>query len=221
MISLRSFSSLALLLVTPLPLAASAPEPPAQHGSRPEAQHGVAPQQAQAPHGDPAHVAHSGPDCPRRLGDQDGAPRFADFPAPRAIRASAYVAPELGSRDVRMYRSTLGAEAANGPNFAANYTIAAWGCGFSCSAAAIINLGSGRVAFPAELRRISTRHVRDWVSDRPLRYRGMRFNPGSRLLIVIGSALGDEHDESAVYYEWTGSTLRHVATVPRARLCPA
>jgi hypothetical protein len=199
MIALRNFPILALAL----PFAASASQPETGHGASPPEAHGA---------------AHSGPDCPRRLGDQEGAPRFADFPAPR--RVGHYVAPQLSSREVRMYRSTLGAEAANGPNFAANYTIAAWGCGFSCSAAAIINLGNGRVAFPAELRRISTRSVRDWVSDRPLRYRGMRFSPESRLLIVIGSALGDEHDESAVYYEWTGSGLRHLATIPRARLCP-
>jgi hypothetical protein len=193
--SLRSLAILALVL----PVAAAASPPEGDHGE----------------------PAHSGPDCPRRLGAQEGAPRFADFPAPRAIAPDRYVAPQLSSRDVRLYRSTLGAEAANGPNFAANYTVAAWGCGFSCSAAAIINLGTGRVAFPAELRRISTRYVRDWVSDRPLRYRGMRFNPASRLLIVIGSALGDERDESAVYYEWTGAGLRHLATIPRARLCPA
>lgn len=193
--SLRSLAILALVL--PVAAAASPPE---------------------GDHGDPAH---SGPDCPRRLGAQEGAPRFTDFPAPRAIAPARYVAPQLSSRDVRLYRSTLGAEAANGPNFAANYTVAAWGCGFSCSAAAIINLGTGRVAFPGELRRISTRYVRDWVSDRPLRYRGMRFNPASRLLIVIGSALGNERDESAVYYEWTGAGLRHLATIPRARLCPA
>ena len=204
MVSLRSLAILALAL----PFAATAS---GTHGSPPEGDHGA-----------PAHAApRSGPDCPRRLGDQEGAPRFADFPAPRAIRASAWVAPRLSSRDVRMYRSTLGAEVANGPNFAANYTIAAWGCGFSCSAAAIVSLGNGRVVFPNELRRISTRHVRDWVADRPLRYRGMRFNPGSRLLIVIGSATGDEHDESAVYYEWTGTALRHLATIPRTQLCPA
>ena len=197
---MKSLRSLAILsLVLPLAAAASPPE---------------------GDHGDPAHaVPRSGPDCPRRLGNQEGAPRFADFPAPRRIRA--YVAPQLSSREVRAYRSTLGAEVANGPNFAANYTIAAWGCGFSCSAAAIVNLGNGRVAFPNELRRISTRYARDWVADRPLRYRGMRFNPDSRLLIVLGSAVGDEHDESAVYYEWTGSALRHLATVPRARLCPS
>ena len=173
---------------------------------------------ASPPIGDHSGPAHAGPDCPGRLGNQEGAPRFTDFPAPRRVRT--YVAPQLTSREVRAYRSTLGAEAANGPNFAANYTIAAWGCGFSCSAAAIVNLGNGRVVFPEELRRISTRYARDWVADRPLRYRGMRFNADSRLLIVIGSALGDEHDESAVYYEWTGSALRHLATIPRARLCP-
>jgi hypothetical protein len=204
MTGLRSVSILALAL----PFAAAASEPAPPHGG----QHGES-------HGTGAHATPgSGPDCPGRLGNQEGAPRFADFPAPRRI--GRYVAPQLTSREVRMYRSTLGAEAANGPNFAANYTLAAWGCGFSCSAAAIINLGNGRVAFPGELRRISTRQVRDWVSDRPLRYRGMRFNPDSRLLIVIGSAVGAETDESAVYYEWTGVTLRHLATIPRARLCP-
>ena len=191
MISRRSLAILALAL----PCAAAASEPESQAGP-----------------------AHSGPDCPGQLGRQEGAPRFADFPAPR--RLAKYVAPQLSSSEVRFHRSTLGAEAANGPNFSGNYTVAAWGCGFSCSAAAIINLGTGRVAFPNELGRISTRYVRDWVSDRPLRYRGMRFNPDSRLLIVIGSAVGDEHDESAVYYEWTGAGLRHLATIPRAQLCP-
>jgi hypothetical protein len=201
---MRALSSVPILVLA-LPFLASASEP--------EGQHGAPPTEAQGE----AHGA-AGPDCPGHLGDQEGAPRFADFPAPR--RVGHYVAPQLSSRDVRLHRSTLGAEAANGPNFAANYTVAAWGCGFSCSSAAIINLGNGRVTFPNELGRISTRYVRDWVSDRPLRYRGMRFNPNSRLLIVIGSALGDETDESAVYYEWTGSGLRHLATVPRAQLCP-
>lgn len=210
--SLRSLTILAL--ATPFVVAASEPEAP----------HGAAPQGAHTAHGDPAHAqphatSHGGPDCPRRLGNQEGAPKFADYPAPRRIRT--YVAPQLTSREVRRYRSTLGAEVANGPNFAANYTVAAWGCGFACSAAAIVNLGNGRVAFPNELRRISTRYARDWVADRPLRYRGMRFNSSSRLLIVLGSALGDETDESAVYYEWTGGALRHLATIPRARLCPA
>lgn len=191
MFSRRSLAILALAL----PCAAAASEPENQAGP-----------------------AHSGPDCPGQLGRQEGAPRFADFPAPR--RLGKFVAPQLTSREVRFHRSTLGAEAANGPNFSGNYTVAAWGCGFQCSAAAIINLGTGRVAFPNELGRISTRYVRDWVSDRPLRYRGMRFSPDSRLLIVIGSALGDEHDESAVYYEWTGAGLRHLATFPRAQLCP-
>lgn len=202
MTGLRSFSILALAL----PFAAAASEPEA-HGAGQEG-HGA--------HSAPA----SGPDCPGRLGAQDGAPRFADYPAPPRVARARYVAPQLSSRDVRLHRSTLGAEAANGPNFAANYTIASWGCGFSCSSAAIIALASGRVAFPAELRQISTRYARDWVADRPLRYRGMRFNPDSRLLIVIGSAVGDETDESAVYYEWTGAALRHLATIPRARLCP-
>lgn len=204
MISLRGVS----ILVLGLPFAVSAAEPEPSHGSAPTEAHGA--------HG---AVPHSGPDCPRQLGNQDGAPKFADFPAPRRI--SRYVAPQLSSREVRFHRSTLGAEAANGPNFSANYTVAAWGCGFSCSAAAIINLGNGRVAFPNELRRISTRYARDWVADRPLRYRGMRFNPDSRLLIVLGSAVGDETDESAVYYEWTGSALRHLATIPRTQLCPS
>lgn len=199
MYGLRSISILALAL----PLTAAASEPEARHGAPPEEAHGA---------------ARAGPDCPARLGEQDGAPRFADYPAPRP--SGRWVAPVLGAREARMYRSTLGAEAANGPNFAGNYTIAAWGCGYACSSAAIINLANGRTAFPADLGRISTARVRDWVSDQPLRYRGMRFRPDSRLLIVIGSASGDETDDRAVYYEWTGTTLRHLAAVPRAGLCP-
>lgn len=197
----RSFTILALAL----PFAAGAAEPAPQG----------APAQGHGGDGHGAALAPA-PECPP-LGAHDRAPRFADYPAPRPV--ARRVAPILASRDVRLYRSTLGAEAANGPNFAANYTIAAWGCGFSCSAAAIINLNDGRVAFPAPLSRISTRYVRDWVSDRPLRYRGMRFRTDSRLLIVIGSAVGRETDESAVYYVWTGSELRHLRTVPRAELC--
>lgn len=197
MTALRTLSIAALAL----PLAAAASAPAAQHGA-PQAE---------------AH-APVGPGCPARLGNQDGAPRFADYPAPRRDRRR--VAPVIASREARMYRSTLGAEAAAGPNFAGNYAIAAWGCGYACSAAAIIDLTDGRIAFPPDIRRISTAHVRDWVSDRPLRYRGMRFNPESRLLIVIGSASDDESDDRALYYEWTGTALRRLASVSRARLCP-
>ena len=126
MVSLRSLAILALAL----PFAATAS---GTHGSPPEGDHGA-----------PAHAApRSGPDCPRRLGDQEGAPRFADFPAPRAIRASAWVAPRLSSRDVRMYRSTLGAEVANGPNFAANYTIAAASSRTNCAGSARATSATG------------------------------------------------------------------------------
>ncbi|HVQ07272.1 MAG TPA: hypothetical protein VMS43_02440 [Allosphingosinicella sp.] len=150
-------------------------------------------------------------DCPPQSGESDGVPRFADYPAQRRVRT--WAAPVLASREARLYRSTLGAEVANGPNFAGDYTLAAWGCGNSCTAAAIVAAQSGRVFFPAQLRRIGTDHIGTWDGGRALRYRGLRFCRDSRLLAVVGRR-GDS--DGAAYFEWTGTALREVSVTPGA-----
>lgn len=183
----RTLSILALAL----PLAAAASEPAARPGA-----------------------AASGPapgDCPPLAGEGEGAPRFADYPAPRRVRT--WAAPVLASREARLYRSTLGAEVANGPNFAGDYTLAAWGCGHACTAAAIVSARSGRVFFPPQLRRIGLDHIGNWDGGRALRYRGLRFCRDSRLLAVIGRSGGGE---GTTYFEWTGTALREIPAAPGA-----
>jgi hypothetical protein len=120
----------------------------------------------------------------------------------------------LASREARLYRSTLGAEVANGPNFAGDYTLAAWGCGQNCTSAAIVAARSGRVFFPAQLRRIGTDHVGTWDGGRALRYRGLRFCRDSRLLALVGRGGGGS--DGTTYFEWTGTALREIPVAPGA-----
>jgi hypothetical protein len=174
------------ILALALPLAAAAE--PARHGA--------------------AAAGQAQDDCPPLAGEDEAAPRFADYPALRRVRT--WAAPVLASREARLYRTTLGAEVANGPNFAGDYTLAAWGCGHNCTAAAIVAARNGRVFFPPQLRRIGTDHVGTWDGGRALRYRGLRFCRDSRLLAVVGGSGG------ATYFEWTGTTLREIPAAPGA-----
>jgi hypothetical protein len=178
------------ILALALPLAAAAAEP-----ARPGA---AAAGQAQG-------------DCPQQAGEDEATPRFADYPAPR--RERTWAAPVLASREARLYRNTLGAEVANGPNFAGDYTLAAWGCGHDCTTAAIVAARNGRVFFPPQLRRIGTDRVGTWDGGRALRYRGLRFCRASRLLALVGRSGGHE---GVTYFEWTGTALREIPMAPGA-----
>jgi hypothetical protein len=181
---MKAMRSLALLALA-LPFAAAA-EPASRHG-------------APAPG-----------DCPPQESESD-APRFADYPAQRRVRT--WAAPVLASREARLHRSTIGAEVANGPNFAGDYTLAAWGCGNACTQVAIVAARNGRIVFPAELRRIGTDRVGTWDGGRALRYRGLRFCRDSRLLAVVGRT---GTSEGATYFEWTGTQLREIPVAPGA-----
>ncbi|MEA3013988.1 MAG: hypothetical protein QOD42_2533 [Sphingomonadales bacterium] len=183
----RRLSILALALA--LPFAAAASEP--------------------AAHAAPAARLAAG-DCPRA---EDGPEllRFAHYPAARRVRI--WAAPVLASREARLHRSALGAEVANGPNFAGDYTLAAWGCGNACTQAAIVAARTGRIFFPPQLRAISTARVGTWDGGRALRYRGLRFCRDSRLLAVVGQN-GDR--QGTTYFEWTGTALREIPAAPGA-----
>jgi hypothetical protein len=176
------------LLALALPFAAAG-EPAARHG---------------------APLAQAEGDCPPPPSESD-APRFADYPAQRRVRT--WAAPVLASREARLHRSTIGAEVANGPNFAGDYTLAAWGCGNACTQVAIVAARTGRIVFPPQLRRIGTDRVGTWDGGRALRYRGLRFCRDSRLLAVVGRTGGSD---GAAYFEWTGTALREIPVAPGA-----
>jgi hypothetical protein len=184
--AMRRLSILALAL----PFAAAASEPAARHGA-------------------PAAAQAEG-DCPQA---EDGPElvRFAHYPAARRVRT--WAAPVLASREARLHRSTIGAEVANGPNFAGDYTLAAWGCGNACTQVAIVAARTGRIFFPPQLRRIGTDRVGNWDGGRALRYRGLRFCRDSRLLAVVGRT---GNSDGAIYFEWTGTALREISAAPGA-----
>lgn len=142
-------------------------------------------------------------------------PRFADWPA-APDRPAAPATPVLASREARRFRTVLRDGAAAGPNFAGHFTLVVWGCGASCTTAAIVDARSGRVSFPPMLRATSAVRVADPAVPGP---GSLRFRRDSRLLAVLGAPGEDEAKEGVTYLEWTGTTLRLVRFVPRSRLC--
>ena len=183
MTGLRKLSILALAL--PFAAAASEPAGPAAPAPRPAWR-----------------------DCPAQDGEPQEAPLYSRYPSPP--RVERWVAPVLATRQARRYRSTLGAEVANGPNFAGDYTLAAWGCGNSCTQIAIVAAQSGRVFFPPQLRTISTQLIGNWDGGRALRYRGLRFCRASRLVAVVGRREGGGAQDGVTYFEWRANGLHHV-----------
>jgi hypothetical protein len=113
--------------------------------------------------------------------------------------------------------------AADGPNFAGHYTVAAWGCGTSCTDFAIIDAKSGRVFFDNRVRGISSDHVDLRVEPNGAlpNVNGLRFRADSRLLIMLGAPAEDESRDGVGFYEWTGSALKLLRFVSRTSICDA
>ena len=157
--------------------------------------------------------------CDYDLANVPAAPRFADYPVPpRAPGRPAL--PRLVSPEAQMFRSVLREAAARGPDFAGHYTVAVWGCGASCTTAAIVDATSGRVFFPAATNDVAGFHVagREPNGAEPTYY-SLRFRPDSRLLAVLGAAGEDDARDGVSFYLWTGTTLKQLRFVPRSVLC--
>ncbi len=157
--------------------------------------------------------------CEYDLADVPSAPHFADYPA-APHRPARPVTPRLDSPDARMFRTALRDAAAQGPNFAGHATVAVWGCGASCTSAAIIDGQTGHVSFPDAIADIAGNHVaiKEPNGAEPPYY-SLRFRPDSRLLVVLGAA-GEKQDRDGVsFYVWTGATLKPLRFVPRSTLC--
>ena len=159
-------------------------------------------------------------DCEYDLANVPSAPRFTDYPAaPRHPMRPAV--PLLASREARLFRTVIRDAAAAGPNFAGHYTVAVWGCGASCTSAAIVDARSGQVSFPDAMNDIAANHVagREPNGSEPTYY-SLRFRPDSRLIAVLGAPAEDSAREGVAFFAWTGASLTPVRFVPRATLCP-
>ena len=159
--------------------------------------------------------------CEYDLANVPNAPRFADYLAPTNWRTHP-ARPLLDSHQARLFRTVIRDAAAQGPNFAGNDTVAVWGCGASCTSAAIVDARSGRVFFPAAISDIAGNHVagRDPDGAEPA-FNSLRFRPDSRLLAVLGAPGEDESREGVSFFVWTGAALQPLRFIPRASLCGA
>lgn len=76
---------------------------------------------------------------------QTPAPRFEDYPTTGVYKGKN--TPLALTRDDRTYRTRLREAAAEKPNFAGHYILAAWGCGAECVMGAVIDANTGRVSW--------------------------------------------------------------------------
>lgn len=165
-------------------------------------------------------IAHDagerGLDCLVHMPDQPTLARFAVRPVARD-RVRAPAPPVLASRDSRLFRSVLRKGAAAGPNFAGHFTIVAWGCGASCTSAAIVDARNGRVTMPPILQAISAVHVAEAAG--PNGFNSLGFRLDSRLLVVLGAPGEDKERDGAAMLEWDGTALRLLRFIPRNKRC--
>ena len=123
-------------------------------------------------------------------------PNFGDFPV--AVYVGKVANPILDTPEKRQFRTRISKAAANGPNFAGHFALAAWGCGTSCLFSAVIDVKTGVVAFfPAT--------VCCWPSDQ----KGILFKADSSLVVFKGML--DEQEPSRDHpFEFKDGTFRPV-----------
>ncbi len=153
------------------------------------------------------------------MADVASAPRFSDYPV-AAHRPTRLAPPRLASAEARLFRTALRDAARQGPNFAGSYTVAVWGCGASCTSAAIVDARSGRVFFPDVMNDIAGTHVSGRAPDgaEPA-YDSLRFRADSRLLAVLGAPGENAARDGVSFYVWTGATMTPLRFVARDALC--
>lgn len=136
----------------------------------------------------------------------------ADLPA--AVFTGRPARPDLVSHPrARRFAAELAEAAAEGANFAGHFRLTRFGCGCACNEWAIQDLKSGRVFFPAELRRVDHAGLDEsWfdAEGQPL-----LFSADSRLLRVAGRPAG--RGAAAVsWLAWDGNRFRRLRHFPLA-----
>ena len=157
-------------------------------------------------------------DLDRILGRPDGgavdevqlaAPKFSEYPASAhgGVRAAALAAAG-GDPRLERDREPLAAALGSVPNFAGRMVLLLLGCGAGCEQAALVDVETGRVAYPPALAELP--------ASTPCSSRGpLLFRRDSRLLTLTGR---DKTELVTRYYVWDPETglLRLVASLASA-----
>jgi hypothetical protein len=119
------------------------------------------------------------------------------------------------SRDARDYQVQLQAAVKKGINFAGHYVIAnnldrAMG---GRDTAAIIDVKTGKVYFPKELRGYHDQRGAGYTPPRP--DGGLQYHTNSKLLIIVGLPANNNGKQGAgfYYYKWENNQLKFITFV--------
>lgn len=139
------------------------------------------------------------------------APTFKKYSVPLTFHGRpAHV--KLNSHpDAKTWKTRLVEGAKEGPNFADNMTVIAWGCGTNCTSIAFVDARNGKVYFDKKLAALAWVNLHDKVIDNTLSYKR-----DSRLLIAAGCPNEECSTRRGVFYFiWTGNGLNEVFNVHR------
>jgi len=136
------------------------------------------------------------------------APKFSEYPAPPF--AGPRAAGLEGGADARVAREreALATALSSTPNFAGRFVLVRLGCGEHCESVALVELTTGRVAFPAALASLPARGP-------CMEHGALQFRRDSRLLTLTAR---DGEQLVTRYYVWDSDSgaLRAVATLANA-----
>ena len=132
-------------------------------------------------------------------------PKLSDYRV-KTIFKGKVAAPVLDTKQARMFRTELRRQAATGPNFAAHFTLAQWGCGAGCSYVAVIDAITGQVYVPTiQFDSVLSK------SGQPTCYISSKADLQSELFIVQGQ-VGDEVGRP--YFHWKNGQFKLVHFEP-------
>jgi len=137
-------------------------------------------------------------------------PKFEDFPVTKIFKGRPAL-PKLVTPRAKSFRTMIRRDAAEGPNFAGQFTIALWGCG-SCLSMAIVNAVDGTV-YPAPFSTLADFFPgADYAG--PPDHSAIDFRLTSWLLFVRGCPDEDKKACASYFYEWTGKELKLLRKIP-------
>jgi len=138
-------------------------------------------------------------------------PSFKQFATAEAFSGKP-APPVLRTPNHHLFRTMIRLGAAKGPNFAAHYTIADWGCGAGCVSIVVVDAKDGRIYDgPFEdLGWSPVTYEGKYPSNVP-EFVPLEFYTDSRLLIVRGCPGGENC--ASYFYEWVAPKFKLIRKV--------